>query len=269
MKILKYFFGILINLDLILIATLIAMAFFPHKVSTLSQCIALAAIFILLIPLPRLLFHKFEYIFKVPQQFPAEAKGLILLGGTFNFMSSAGVEKITEKSPMIKARRIDRPQDNPAAGRLIEFITLAQRHPDLPILITGTPYESAWTQQIFNEVGIDPKRVIIENASYNTVDNAINSYDIVKPKTKDQWILVTSAFHIPRSYNIFTHAGWNIIPYPVDFHTPRHWTWQNFFLATLDRLNLYMWSKLMQEIAGMINYKLEGKTATFWPPKAT
>jgi uncharacterized SAM-binding protein YcdF (DUF218 family) len=267
MKILKDFFGILINLDLILIIALISMAFFPHEASTLSQCIGLMATFILLIPLPRLIFHKFEYAFKVPEKLPLDAKGFILLGGTFNFMSSAGVDKITERNPRIKPPHIDRPHDNPAAGRLLEFITLAQRHPDLRILITGTPYESAWTQQIFKEIGMDLKRVIIENESYNTEDNEENSYQIIKPKTKDQWILVTSAFHMPRSYNLFTHAGWNIIPYPVDFHTPRDWTWRNFFLATQDRLNLYMWRTVMQEIAGIINYKLEGKTATFWLKK--
>ena len=33
----------------------------------------------------------------------------------------------------------------------------------------------------------------------------------------DTWILVTSAFHMPRAIGAFRHTGWNVVPYPVDY----------------------------------------------------
>jgi uncharacterized SAM-binding protein YcdF (DUF218 family) len=59
---------------------------------------------------------------------------------------------------------------------------------------------------------------LLENRSRNTAENAANtrvlvSYDITGP-----WLLVTSAFHMPRAVGTFCAAGWrNIIPYPVDY----------------------------------------------------
>ena len=40
------------------------------------------------------------------------------------------------------------------------------------------------------------------------------------PDCEGPWILVTSAFHMPRALETFCAAGWrNLIPYPTDNHS--------------------------------------------------
>jgi uncharacterized SAM-binding protein YcdF (DUF218 family) len=250
MDALKIIFGLLIQLDVILlISLLIYVVFFKHQFKKSAVAIGGILMFILVLPLPRILFHSFEHALPNPMVFPADAKGLILLGGYYTL----GTHDMTE-----------RPQYNMAAGRLVEFISLAHKHPTLPIVFTGTPYEAKWTKEIFNEAGINPKRVTIEDASHSTHDNAVKSFAVVKPKAMDRWVLVTSAFHMPRSILCFQKAGWNVVPYSVDYHTPKHLTAGALLIGLIDRLNPMVWRTMVVEIAGLVNYRLEGKTDRFW-----
>ncbi len=181
---------------------------------------------------------------------PTTVKGLILLGGS------------TDPDP---DQTMTRPHYNLASGRIIEFIILAQKNPTLPIVFTGNASEAKFIQQVFSDLGIAQNRLTIENESRTTAENATFSFAKMKPKPNDEWAIVTSAFHMPRSYLAFKHAGWNVIPYPVDYHTPEKWTFMRFITSTLDGLNLIAWRTCMVEIAGLVNYRLEGKTEAFLP----
>ncbi len=59
----------------------------------------------------------------------------------------------------------------------------------------------------------------LERASRNTFENAVLTKAMVKPKPGERWLLVTSAWHMPRSVGIFRQAGWPVIAYPTDFET--------------------------------------------------
>ena len=166
---------------------------------------------------------------------PTTVKGLILLGGS------------TDPDP---DQTMTRPHYNLASGRIIEFIILAQKNPTLPIVFTGNASEAKFIQQVFSDLGIAQNRLTIENESRTTAENATFSFAKMKPKPNDEWAIVTSAFHMPRSYLAFKHAGWNVIPYPVDYHTPEKWTFMRFITSTLDGLNLIAWRTCMVEIAG-------------------
>ena len=50
-------------------------------------------------------------------------------------------------------------------------------------------------------------------------ENAVYSYNLLSPKPNERWVLVTSAYHMPRSMGSFRKAGWMPIPYPVDYVT--------------------------------------------------
>jgi uncharacterized SAM-binding protein YcdF (DUF218 family) len=40
--------------------------------------------------------------------------------------------------------------------------------------------------------------------------------DLVKPKPGERWLLVTSAWHMPRAIGCFRRAGFKVEAYPVD-----------------------------------------------------
>jgi len=60
---------------------------------------------------------------------------------------------------------------------------------------------------------------VFEDASRNTVENAEFSHRLAQPKSGETWLLVTSAFHMPRAVGCFRRAGWNVVAYPVDHST--------------------------------------------------
>lgn len=87
------------------------------------------------------------------------------------------------------------------------------------IVFTGTPLEAEITHQYFKDFQINENRIIIENQSKNTRDNAKNTSKILKGMSDKKWVLVTSAFHMKRSMHLFKNEGLNVLPYPVDYHT--------------------------------------------------
>ena len=86
---------------------------------------------------------------------------------------------------------------------------------------------------------------------------------MIKPKRDEKWVLVTSAYHMPRAVSLFEAAGWNIIPYPVDYHTPKSipWYFINFNLST----GLFAWSNGIREIGGLITNYLSGRSNVLFP----
>jgi uncharacterized SAM-binding protein YcdF (DUF218 family) len=61
--------------------------------------------------------------------------------------------------------------------------------------------------------------MILEDKSRNTWENAVFTHDLVKPKKGEAWLLVTSAWHMPRSAGIFRRIGFDVVPYPVACRT--------------------------------------------------
>ena len=70
---------------------------------------------------------------------------------------------------------------------------------------------------IFESLGIAKTRLIMERRSRNTAENAVFSKALVAPKAGERWLLVTSAYHMPRSVGLFRKAGFAVEPYPVDW----------------------------------------------------
>jgi DUF218 domain len=54
-------------------------------------------------------------------------------------------------------------------------------------------------------------RITLEDYSRNTVENAVYSKAIV-PKPGERWLLVTSAYHMPRAIAVFRKAGFPVEP---------------------------------------------------------
>src|SRR5690606_33501583 len=52
-----------------------------------------------------------------------------------------------------------------------------------------------------------------------TSDLAVFTNALVTPGPGETWLLVTSAFHMPRAKALFDKAGFATVPWPVDYRT--------------------------------------------------
>ena len=90
-----------------------------------------------------------------------------------------------------------------------------------------------------------------------------NAKAIVHPTPGEVWILVTSAFHMPRSVGLFRAQGWRVVPDPVDYRTG--------FLAGKTppplqfRWNLTLLSVALKEWFGMCTNWLLGHSESLFP----
>src|SRR5882672_9405032 len=138
--------------------------------------------------------------------------GIIVLGGAI--------------SPDVSAAR-NEPSLNEAAERMTAVPELARRYPDARILFSGGSgalifdegNEAEFALRLFESLGIPRARILLEDRSRNTVENALFSKAIAQPKPGERWLLVTSGYHMPRSVGIFRKAGFAVEPYPVDWRT--------------------------------------------------
>ena len=71
----------------------------------------------------------------------------------------------------------------------------------------------------FEALGIAHDRITAEEQSRNTIENAVFSRLLADPKPGERWLLVTSAFHMPRAIAAFRAAGFPVEAYPVDWRT--------------------------------------------------
>src|SRR2546421_608124 len=90
--------------------------------------------------------------------------------------------------------------------RLLRAVLLAHRYPNARIvfsggsanLISNEAKEGDYAGAVFESLGIAKSRLTIERLSRNTLENAEFSKALVAPKAGERWLLVTSAFHMPR-----------------------------------------------------------------------
>jgi uncharacterized SAM-binding protein YcdF (DUF218 family) len=151
---------------------------------------------------------------------------------------------------------------NEQAERMTEAVVLMRRHPHLRLLFTGGianvsstgTTEAERARAFFDAMGVDPTRVIYENASRNTYENALYSAGLRGVDKRLPWLLLTSAFHMPRSMGVFQHAGWNVTPWPVDYRTIAHDSWFDFSLHNGPAL----WALALHEWLGMAAYRMAG-----------
>lgn len=192
-----------------------------------------------------------ENRFPPPRDLPAHIDGIIALGGAID-------------AELTKAHGM--PSLNEHAERMTSFVALARRYPDAKLVFSagsasifpGHPTEAEGARMLFQELGLDPARVIFENESRNTYENAIFSKALAKPQPGENWILVTSAGHMPRAVGIFRQAGWPVIPWPVAYKTGEPF---NISLAGhFDHLDF-----AVHEWIGLVAYRLLGRTDALFP----
>ena len=123
--------------------------------------------------------------------------------------------------------------------------------------------EAEIVSRFADTLGVPRNRLILEQQSRNTRENALFSARMVQPKPDERWLLVTSAWHMPRSVGCFRKAGFDVTAYPVDYRTnwPRDAYRLNSFASTgLGELDIGV-----KEWIGMIAYRFAGYTDEVMP----
>ena len=159
---------------------------------------------------------------------------------------------------------------NDAGERKIYFADLARRYPSARLVFTGGSgfigggmAEADVVSRQADVIGVPRTRLILENRSRNTHENAAFSAALVQPKPGERWLLVTSAWHMPRAVGCFRQAGFTVEAFPVDFRT-RGW-------VDLTRFNGFASEGLLQldlavkEWIGLAVYRWSGYTSDWLP----
>jgi uncharacterized SAM-binding protein YcdF (DUF218 family) len=196
-----------------------------------------------LAPTGGLLIEPLQTRFEIPRSIAA-VDGVIVL---------AGSEQVA------LSQMYSEPQLGGAADRLTTFLMLATRFPQARLVHSGSPEESRIARSLILGAGVARERVRFDSESRNTCGSARSTMALAAPQAGERWLLVTSAFHMPRSVACFRAAGWDVTAYPTDYRRPLS-QWSPDLLANLEDLDL-----AAHEWLGLVYYRLRGRTSEIFP----
>lgn len=140
---------------------------------------------------------------------------------------------------------------------------LAHRFPRAKIVFTGGTdpsvpglSEAAIAKRYFVSFGIAADRIVIEERSLTTEENARFTAQLLRPSPESRWLLVTNAFHMPRAMGVFRKVGFNVTPFPVGWRT-HNWR-EMWWPAVPATENLRRLDVAVHEWVGLSFYWLQG-----------
>jgi uncharacterized SAM-binding protein YcdF (DUF218 family) len=191
-----------------------------------------------------------------PADMPAPA-GIIVLGGAIDEQVTLARDTVTL---------------NESGARMTLAVALMRRFPQARLVFTGgsaalfggrSP-EADGARRLFLELGVAPERMSFEDRSRNTYENAIFTRDLLHPQPGSRWLLVTSAFHMPRAMGIFRAAGFTLVAVPADYLTLGDA--RDFLRLRGDATRGLKMTELgLREWIGLVAYRLAGRTDTLLP----
>jgi|SRR5215472_1635909 len=180
--------------------------------------------------------------------------GIIVLGGAVNGLDANNQVALNE-----------------GAERLAVLPELARRYPNARILFSGGSAalmyegdaEANIAVRLLESFGIGRDRILLEGRSRNTAENAAFSKEVGQPKLGERWLLVTTAYHMPRAIGCFRRVGFPVEPYPVDWRTngAGNALWP---FVTLSE-GLQRTDAAVHEWIGLLVYWLTGRSSEFLP----
>ena len=187
---------------------------------------------------------------------PEKVDGIVVLGGGFE-----GAINLVRGGYEL----------NSGGDRMVETAILARRFPAAKVVVSGGTGElfldgegdAATAPRLLTALGVTADRLILENRSRNTYENAAFTRQLVTPKPGETWLLVTSAFHMPRAKALFDKAGFPTIPWPVDYRTFGREGIGLFRDNPAD--SLQNTTMALREWIGLVGYWLSGRIDTVFP----
>ena len=117
----------------------------------------------------------------------------------------------------------------------------------------GRPEGEVLAEQAITS-GISPEKIFLTPIAQNTAQEAAGLRQVFT-SAKPHIILVTSAFHMPRSIQLFEHYGFQVTPYPVDFHQSGNRFSSQDFIPNTEALNRSF--RMLREFMGRAYYSLK------------
>ena len=240
-------------LDWVLALLLIAVILFWRRHTRAGVRVVLAATSLLaaigLVAIPDVILQRLENEFRPTARATGEFEGLIVLGGGLD-----GGQTAEERGQTLLGS---------SAERATTALAIARRAPQLKIVVTGYAgldepdhlSEAAATVRFFEEQGLPTSGVIVEPTARNTSEIAENVKRLGGIDPARPWLLVTSAWNMPRALLTFKKAGWNVEPMPVDYVTG---TSLDYFQFSLHR-GAARWNMALHELLGILWYRLTGR----------
>jgi len=233
------------------------------RLASLGRKLVIASVLLLVVcglsPLGTLLLYPLESRFPPWDAGRGAPDGIIVLGASIEADLA-----VAHGTPVVRG----------APDRIISAAALALRYPNARIvfsggsanLISNDAREADFAGAVFESLGVAKSRLIMERRSRNTVENAEFSKALVAPKAGERWLLVTSAFHMPRSVGLFRKAGFAVEPYPVDWRVGGPGDLLSFTNIAADGLGRTDLG--VREWVGLIAYWATGKIDDLFPAPA-
>jgi uncharacterized SAM-binding protein YcdF (DUF218 family) len=242
---------------LLILGALIGAAFSARRS---GQLLALGCLAMLLVvgaaPLGALLIAPLENRFPAPPATLPPPYGVIVLGGAIDDELSRARGQTTFDE---------------GAERLTEAAILSRRFPSARIVYTGgsasllgrPSSEAEEARKLLVAMGVEPQRITLETRSRNTDENARFTAAIVHPQPEQTWLVVTSAYHMPRAMALFRKAGFAAIADPVDYRSEGgRGDWR--VNVSLPR-GLALFDLAAHEWVGLLAYRLSGRIDAWFP----
>jgi uncharacterized SAM-binding protein YcdF (DUF218 family) len=172
-----------------------------------------------------------------PEHLPSSVDGIILLGGS---------------NALFETKERGQPVYNLAGTRLFETIELIRKFSkETKVILTGNAVEAEYTKKTMGSFGIGDEQLIVDANSKRTQDHPEQIKKLISIEGK-KFLLVTSAFHMPRALVIFKNAGFDVIPYPVNYLTSGNSTLHQWLSHVLQRLEPMAYKQFCVELAGIV-----------------
>ena len=163
-----------------------------------------------------------------------------------------------------KAARGEQLELGQAADRILAGVQLVRSEKADYLLIAGgsgdlfdqSISEALMLEGLARQLGVPADRILLDRSSRNTHENAVQASRLLQEMGLSNTILVTSAFHMPRSMACFAKEGLHPRPYPVDFRGHRG---RIDPLSWLPRVgNIQASTIAVKEYVGLVMYRLQG-----------
>jgi uncharacterized SAM-binding protein YcdF (DUF218 family) len=239
---------------------LIGLALIPTRFVRTGRRLVSASIILFLafglLPLSKMLIAPLEERFPPWDASGGAPDGIVVLGGAIE----AAIAPVRRASEL-----------NEAAERITVIAELARKYQSARILYSGGNAslappgrsEAQIAAALFETFGVPARRLMLEEGSRTTAENAAFSRRLAMPKPGERWLLVTSACHMPRSIGAFRRAGFAVEAYPVDYRTTGSadlWIPFDSMATGLRRTDI-----AAHEWIGLLTYWLTGRSSQLFP----